>query len=70
MSFKPAMVDLKALRAAIARSTILLRPVALAARLADWARTRHAPDVDTVVLAWIVSHVPADAQSRARRFDA
>jgi len=70
MSFEPAMVHLRALRAVIARSPILVRPIALKARLEDWARTRHAPDVDAVVLAWIASHVPAGRNSPARRFDA
>jgi hypothetical protein len=46
--------DLEELKAAIARSPIMVRR--LEARLADWARTRTAPDVDEVVLAWLASH--------------
>jgi hypothetical protein len=36
----------------------------LSGRLADWAHTRHAPDIDAVILDWIVSHV---RQARAPR---
>jgi hypothetical protein len=69
-SFELALADLDALRAAVAHSSILLRPVALDMRLADWERTRGAPDVDSVVLAWIASHVPGRRRGAPRRFDA
>ena len=48
--------DLDALKAAVARSPIVLRQLALAQRLADWQITRMAPDVDEVILAWLASH--------------
>lgn len=51
-------IGLQALQDAISRSQIYLRHAALAARLADWKRTRVSADVDAVVLAWIRSHVP------------
>jgi hypothetical protein len=50
--------ELQALRQTISRSPIFLARLALAARLADWQRTRVSPDVDDVILAWIASHVP------------
>jgi hypothetical protein len=53
-----ALTDLQVLRETISRSPIFLARVALAARLADWQRTRVAADVDDVILAWIGSHVP------------
>jgi hypothetical protein len=56
-SYKLASTDLVALRETIWRSPIFLARVALAARLADWQRTRVAADVDDVILAWIGSHV-------------
>jgi hypothetical protein len=49
--------DLEALRETISRSAIFLGHAALAARLADWQRTRASADVDAVILAWIGSHV-------------
>jgi hypothetical protein len=49
--------DLQRLQETISRSPIFVRPVSLAARLADWERTRVSADVDAVVLAWIRSHV-------------
>jgi hypothetical protein len=52
-----ASTDLQALQETISRSPIFLGRVALAARLADWRRTRRSPDVDEVILAWIGSHV-------------
>ena len=48
--------DLDELKAAITNSPIVLRRLALAARLADWHNTRNAPDVDEVILAWLASH--------------
>jgi hypothetical protein len=48
--------ELDELKAAIARSPIVLRRLALEARLADWQNTRQAPDVDDVILAWLASH--------------
>jgi hypothetical protein len=47
--------DLEELQALIANSPIVLR-LALAARLANWQKTRVAPDVDEVILAWLASH--------------
>jgi hypothetical protein len=52
-----AWTELEALRDTISRSPIFLARLALAARLADWERTRVSADVDDVVLAWIGSHV-------------
>jgi hypothetical protein len=49
--------DLQLLQDTISRSPIFFRRASLAERLADWERTRVAPDVDAVVLAWIRSHV-------------
>jgi hypothetical protein len=49
--------DLQQLQDTISRSPIFFRQVSLAARLADWERTRVSADVDAVVLAWIGSHV-------------
>jgi hypothetical protein len=56
-SSEPEWAELQALRETIARSQIVLAQVTLAARLADWQRTRVAADVDDVILAWIGSHV-------------
>jgi hypothetical protein len=53
-----ALTDLQVLRETISRSPIFLARLTLAARLADWQRTRVAADVDDVILAWIGSHVP------------
>jgi hypothetical protein len=53
-----AWSELEALRETISRSPIFLARLALAARLADWQRTRVSADVDDVILAWIGSHVP------------
>ena len=50
--------DLEELKRAVAASQIVSGPSWLEARLADWENTRHAADVDTVVLAWLVSHRP------------
>ena len=46
--------DLESLRAAIARSPIVVRAAPAAA---DWATIRQSPDVDAFILAWIASHV-------------
>jgi hypothetical protein len=54
----PRFSELRALRRAISRSQIVVHRITLALRLADWKRTRVAPDVDDVVLAWIASHAP------------
>ena len=57
-SFEPsAAADLESLRAAIARSPILLRSATSVAPVADWATIRQSPDVDAFILAWIASHV-------------
>jgi hypothetical protein len=56
---EPAWADLESLRVVIARSPIKVGPSGLAARLADWAHTRHAPDIDAVILDWIVGHARA-----------
>jgi hypothetical protein len=57
-SFEPsAVADLESLRAAIARSPIVVRSAAFARPVADWATIRQSPDVDAFILAWIASHV-------------
>jgi hypothetical protein len=50
--------DLAALRNAVAQSAIHveLAPPAEAV-IADWAKVRHCDEVDSEILAWIVSHV-------------
>jgi hypothetical protein len=58
--------DLEDLKAVIARSPILLRRLNLDTRLADWAATRNAPDVDAVILAWLADQ----ARIASRRLDA
>ena len=63
-SSEPAKADLESLHAAIARSPICVRPLALEARLADWQCTRQAADIDAVILAWIVGHVRGAAFRR------
>jgi hypothetical protein len=66
-TFEPCtFAELDSLRAAIARSQIILQQLALEARLADWEATRKAADVDDVVLAWLASH----ARPAQRRLDA
>jgi hypothetical protein len=55
-SLRLAWAGLALLRKAIARSPIRRPRPNLEARLADWQQTRHAPDIDTVILDWIVSH--------------
>ena len=51
------VADLESLRAAIARSPILLRSAARVHPNADWAAIRQSSDVDAFILAWIASHV-------------
>jgi len=51
--------DLEELKRAVAASPIVTGPSWLELRLADWENTRHAADVDTVILEWLVSHRPS-----------
>jgi hypothetical protein len=51
-----AAADLSALVAAVANSPIVVAPASDAA-FADWDRVRHSPEIDALVLAWIVGHV-------------
>jgi hypothetical protein len=51
-------VRVEELKRAIAASPIVTGPSWLELRLADWENTRHAADVDTVILAWLVSQRP------------
>jgi hypothetical protein len=51
--------DLEELKRAVAASPIVSGPPWLELRLADWENTRHSADVDTVILAWLVSHRPS-----------
>lgn len=54
--------DLNELQQAVATSPIvapvpsMVHVPSLEERLADWQNTRHAPDVDQVILAWLASH--------------
>jgi hypothetical protein len=50
--------DLEELKRAVAASPIVSGPSWLEMRLSDWENTRRSADVDTVVLAWLVSHRP------------
>jgi hypothetical protein len=52
------VADLDEIERAIAASPIVSGPSWLELRLADWENTRRSADVDTVVLAWLVSHRP------------
>jgi len=52
----PAFADLDSLTVAIMNSRIVVRRIALEARLADWETTRKSADVDDVILAWLASH--------------
>jgi hypothetical protein len=63
-----ARADLESLRVMIANSPIQVGILLLDRRLAEWAHTRQAPDIDVVILEWIRSHVPATPA--AHRFDA
>ena len=58
MSVRSAIppIDQATLTGAIMNSPIVLRQPTLEARLADWQNTRHAPDIDEVILAWLGSH--------------
>jgi hypothetical protein len=58
MLYELPAAELEELKRAIAASPIVTGPSWLELRLADWENTRHAADVDTVVLAWLVSHRP------------
>jgi hypothetical protein len=55
-SFKRPPVDLHALLASIAGSTIRSGP-AQPPLFADWEKERKSADVDALILAWIASHV-------------
>jgi hypothetical protein len=59
MLYELPAAELEELKRAIAASPIVSGPSWLELRLADWENTRHAADVDTVVLAWLVSHRPS-----------
>jgi len=63
MNADPAAVDLHAMLALVAGSTIVLelppRPVPI---FSDWETERRSDDVDALILAWIASHVPGTAQ--------
>ena len=50
--------DLEELKRAVAASPIVSGPSWLETRLSDWQNTRLSADVDTVILAWLVSHRP------------
>jgi hypothetical protein len=50
--------DLAAVRNAVAQSAIRIELAAPAeAVIADWAKVRHSDEVDSAILAWILSHV-------------
>jgi hypothetical protein len=59
--------DLDILRRTIARSPIRLAAWTLEARLLDWENTRHAADIDAVILDWLASQ---GRLMHARHFDA
>ena len=59
MLYELPAAELEELKRAIAASPIVSGPSWLELRLADWENTRHAADVDTVILAWLVSHRPS-----------
>lgn len=57
-----AAADLRAILALIADSTIVLEPVPRPEPIfSDWEKERRSADVDTLILAWIASHVPGTA---------
>jgi hypothetical protein len=58
MLYELPAAELEELKRAIAASPIVTGPSWLELRLADWENTRHAADVDTVILAWLVSQRP------------
>jgi len=58
MLYELPAAELEELKRAIAASPIVTGPSWLELRLADWENTRHAADVDTVILAWLASHRP------------
>jgi hypothetical protein len=58
-SFKRTDVDLHALLALLASSTIRSEPARRPeAVFADWEKERKSAGVDALILAWIASHVP------------
>jgi hypothetical protein len=59
MLYELPAAELEELKRAIAASPIVSGPSWLEQRLADWENTRHAADVDTVILAWLASHRPS-----------
>ena len=59
MLYELPAAELEELKRAIAASPIVSGPSWLELRLADWENTRQAADVDTVILAWLVSHRPS-----------
>ena len=57
-----AAVDLRALLALVAGSTIVSGPAPRPEVLfSDWEKERKSADVDALILAWIASHVPGSA---------
>ncbi|HEV3372896.1 MAG TPA: hypothetical protein VG145_10140 [Xanthobacteraceae bacterium] len=63
MNTSPAAVDLHAILALVAGSTIVLKEPAPRRELlfSDWESERRSDDVDALILAWIASHVPGTA---------
>jgi len=61
----PAFADLEELMLAIMNSPIVVRRIALEARLADWESTRKSADIDDVILAWLASHARDNRQGAA-----
>jgi hypothetical protein len=59
MLYELPAAELEEFKRAIAASPIVSGPSWLEQRLADWENTRHAADVDTVILAWLASHQPS-----------
>jgi hypothetical protein len=58
----PAFADLRAVRALVASSAIVLKKVAQPEPIfSDWEKERRSGDVDALILAWIASHVPGAA---------
>jgi hypothetical protein len=59
-----AAIDLRALLALVASSTIVLAEPAPRpeCEFSDWETDRRSADVDALILAWIASHVPGTAQ--------
>jgi hypothetical protein len=61
---QPSANELETLRQAIAASPILA-PLAPSGTIPDWENIRHSSGIDTVVLAWIASHVRASGARKA-----